>query len=113
MTTTTRLLPRQFADLEPFAQQWGAIEDSAARFRQRLNNTHEHNRAFYDAMAPRLEEVYAHLDQFAFDQPLPAPEQALYLTSLGLAEVSMDVELFRGPFPFVPKDYDIRIDWIG
>jgi hypothetical protein len=113
MTATTPLLPPQFSDLEPFAQLWGKIDDSAARFTQRLNSAHEYNRAFYDAMAPRLEEIYAHIDQFDFNQPLPAPEQALYLTSLGLAEVSMDVELFRGPFPFVPKDYAIRIDWIG
>lgn len=112
MTDTLDLLPPQFAALEPFARIWGAIEDSADRFLQRQRSSQDEIREFYDAMAPRLEEVFLFLEKLGVEEIMPPKEKALYLTSLGLAEVSLDIELFGGPQPFLPKDYRIHIDWI-
>jgi hypothetical protein len=64
-------------------------------------------------MAPRLEEVFQYLDKYGPEDAFEAADKALYLTALGLAEISLDVELFRGPLPFLPHSYRIHIDWIN
>jgi hypothetical protein len=112
MSDTPDLLPPQFAELEPFARVWGGIDDSVERFLLRQHTSQGDIKFFYDAMAPRLEEVFQHLDRFGPEENLPPKEKALYLTSLGLAEVSLDIELFGGPQPFLPKDYRMHIEWI-
>jgi hypothetical protein len=106
------VLPDQFFELEPFAKIWGHVEDSAERFLLRQRCTKQEIKLFYETMAPRLEEVFLHLDTYGPEEAMPPPEKALYLTSLGLAEISFEVELFHGPLPFLPKDYVMHIDWI-
>jgi hypothetical protein len=85
-------LPAVFADLEPFIA-W-ALERERERTEQREASTMDEIRIFYDAVFPRMEEIVAHLDGFAFDA-LPEKEHRLFLLTLSLVEVSNLVERYK------------------
>jgi hypothetical protein len=68
-------------------------------------------RAFYDAVAPRLGEIFDHLDRFPADA-LPPPEALLYRTTLGLTEAAMAIEVFGQPCtPYAPFPHHMAIEW--
>lgn len=91
---TARLLPPEFADLEPHTA-W-CLASEPERWQRRLGSTMEELQAFYDAVLPRAEEAIAYCDRF----PLAAlPEDAERLLALVLSwlMVSYAVEVWRQP----------------
>ena len=92
---TTALLPPDFTDLEPWASHWClATEDE--RFTKRLATPMDGLHAFYDAMAPRLEEVIAYCDKHPLDDLPQDVERLLHLVYSHIT-VSMAVEVFKQP----------------
>lgn len=91
-----RLLPPEFADLEPFAKEW-CLASEPERYAKRLASSMEQMQAFYDAVFPRAEEAIRYLEKF----PLNAlPDDALRLLQLlySLILVSFPVEIWRQPY---------------
>ncbi len=73
---TEALLPRQFAELEPFAAKW-CLRTETERFAQRMASSMEEIQAFYDAFFPRAEEAIAYCDAFPLDD-MPDDAQRLH-----------------------------------
>jgi hypothetical protein len=104
-------LPKRFEALAPFAAVWGQIDSQGGRYVQRQSSTVAELRAFYDAVAPRLDEIFDHLDKFPMDD-LPAPEALLYRTVLGLTEAGQALEVFGQPgVPYAPFPHKMDIEW--
>jgi hypothetical protein len=89
------LLPRQFAELEPFAPTW-CLATEHDRFAARMANSMETMQAFYDAFFPRAEEAIAYCDQFPLDD-MPDDAQRLLQLLYSLIMVSFPVEAWRQP----------------
>jgi hypothetical protein len=87
-------LPREFAELEPFAG-W-ALPTERERYAKRLSSTMDELQAFYDAALPRLEEAAAYLEQLPLDA-LPAEATALLQLCYSLINVSFPVEAWHQP----------------
>lgn len=88
-----RLLPEEFADLEPLAGHW-ALATETERNRQRLASPMSEVQALYDTLLPRMEAVLGYLGQFPLDA-LPEDAERLFRLTLSLAEVATAVENFR------------------
>ncbi|ALR20230.1 MULTISPECIES: hypothetical protein [Sphingobium] len=104
-------LPAGFEALAPYAGTWGKLEDQAERYLFRQQSSMKDLKAFYDATAPRLKEIFDHLDKFPMDR-LPASEALLYRTALGLTEAAMAIEVFDQPgVPYAPFPHHMAIEW--
>lgn len=107
----SRSLPAGFENLAAFAAVWGRLHSQEERYLQRQRSTMEELKAFYDATAPRLSEIFDHLDAFPLDA-LPEPEALLYRTALGLTEAAMAIEVFNQPcVPYAPFPHKMAIHW--
>ena len=95
MTTTTRLLPAGFEDLEPFIADW-AKPTRAERYETRLSKTIDELVEFYDAIAPRAEEAIAYLDALELDA-LPDDATRLMQLLYSMILVSYAVNIFKQP----------------
>ena len=89
------LLPEEFADLEPLAEQW-ALATETERNRRRLASRMSEVQALYDTLLPRTEAVLSYLGQFPLDN-LPEGAERLFQLTLSLAEVATAVEFFKQP----------------
>jgi hypothetical protein len=87
-------LPREFAELEPFAA-W-ALPTEGERYAKRLASTMDELQAFYDAALPRLEDAAVYLERLPLDA---LPEDATHLLHLcySLINASFPVEAWRQP----------------
>lgn len=100
----TEVLPKGFADLEPFTQPWVELDNMERRYQARQDMSFAELQQFYDAASPRLAEILVHLDAFGGD-PLPPAEGRLYRVALGLVEAAQANEFFgssrlpRAPYP--------------
>ena len=94
---TERLLPEDFADLEPFAATW-CLATEPERWAQRTSSSLDDLQAFYDAAFPRAEAAIAHCDQHDLDRLPPDVTRLLQLLH-SLALVSYAVEVWRQPLP--------------
>lgn len=104
-------LPKGFEALAPYADTWGKLETQEDRYLLRQNTSMADHRAFYEVAAPRLDEVFDHLEKFPMDN-LPPSEALLYRTILGLTEVAMAVEVFGQPtVPYAPFPHKMAIEW--
>ena len=95
---SANLLPAQFCDLEPFAQQW-CLPTEEERYAKRLASPMGELQAFYDAMFPRVEEALVFCDQYPLDA---LPEEVLNLMRLlySLVAVSFSAEAWgQGRIP--------------
>ncbi|MGH7966501.1 MAG: hypothetical protein ACRERD_32525 [Candidatus Binatia bacterium] len=97
------LLPEAFADLEGFANGW-ALATETERSRKRQTSAMTEIQAFYDALLPRMDAIFAYLNQFPLEA-MPGDAQRLLHLTLSLAEVAPAVELFKQPS--VVDGYDI------
>jgi hypothetical protein len=88
------VLPAEFADVEPFAE-W-CLPTEPERYAKRLASTMEDMSAFYDAITPRTEAAFAHLDQLPLDA-LPDDAKHLLWMLQSMVMVSFPVELWRQP----------------
>ncbi|GAA0295770.1 hypothetical protein GCM10009087_01900 [Sphingomonas oligophenolica] len=91
---TARLLPLDFAALEPFAPRW-AITGSAHRAALRGASSAEERQAFFEAAGPLLAPALDYLDSRPL-AGLDAAEQRLMAMMLSLAHVAQAVEI-QGP----------------
>jgi hypothetical protein len=89
------LLPREFADLEPFAKTW-CLAGEPERYAKRLASTMDEMQAFYNAVFPRAEEAIAYLDKLPLDD-LPEDARRLLQLLYSLIMVSFPVEIWRQP----------------
>ncbi len=106
------LLPEGFADLAAFVPVWGPLETQAERYLARQRSRMEDLRALYDALAPRIDAVFEHLDRFPVDEPLPPPERALFRLTLALTEAAVAVEIYDEPgVPWVPTPHHVETTW--
>lgn len=90
------LLPAGFQDLEPLVAEW-AIEDGHARYVKRVNSTMEQLTGFYHAVFPRAKEAIDYIDQFDYQQPLPADAANLRNLVYSLITVALAVEVWKQP----------------
>lgn len=112
MTGSDPLLPAPFADLERFAHPWAALATTDARYEARSMAPIEDLRAFYAAVAPRIEEIFDHLDHIPYAEPLPAPAERLYRIALAMTEVASAIEIFDQPdVPYRGRHHHIRAAW--
>ena len=104
-------LPAGFETLSQFVDTWGRLESQEQRYLQRQHCSMQELKAFYDAVAPRLDEIFNHLDIFPMDK-LPEPEALLYRVTLGLTEAAMAIEVFDQPcVPYAPFPHKMAIEW--
>lgn len=107
----TIALPEGFEALAPYADTWGKLVSQGDRYLLRQHSSMSELKAFYDAAAPRLNEIFDHLDQFPMDE-LPEPEALLYRITLGLTEAAIAVEVFNQPcVPYAPFPHKMAIEW--
>jgi hypothetical protein len=91
----TSLLPPEFADLEPFAEDW-CLPTEAERWEKRLASSMPEMQAFYDAAFPRLKDAMKHCDGFPLEE-MPEPERRLMELLYSLIMVAMAVEVWHQP----------------
>ena len=103
------LLPRDFAELEPFAAKW-SLATEAERWDERMSSTMPEMQALYDAALPRLPDALAYCDRFPLDD---MPDDALHLLRLiySFVIVSFPVELWGQPH--VPDTLGTSFDRIS
>jgi hypothetical protein len=90
-----RLLPAEFAELEPWAHTW-CLATEPERWAQRMRSTMAELQAFYDACFPRAEEAIARCDRFPLDD-MPADAERLLQLLYSLLLVSYAVEVWKQP----------------
>jgi hypothetical protein len=106
-------LPSGFEFLEPYVSVWGSLRTQNERYLRRQSLPYAELEAFHAALAPRLEEVFLHLDKFP-PNALPEPEALLIRTVLGLTEASQAVEVFGQPrVPYAPYPHEVKQEWGG
>jgi hypothetical protein len=106
-------LPAQFAFLEPFVANWGGLFTQDERYARRQELAQGELEAFHAALAPRLEEVFTHLDQFD-PAALPEAEALLFRVALGLTEAAQAVEILGQPrVPHAPFPHSVQMEWAG
>lgn len=99
---TEQTLPAEFADLAPYLG-W-ALPTADERYVRRRSSTREELKAFYDAVAPRIEALLAAVDAYPLGA-LPESHRALFAIALSLAEVAPHIELYGGS-PGVPYAFE-------
>lgn len=90
------LLPEQFKDLEHLVDEW-AIADGHQRYVKRVNSSMDELKAFYEEMFPRGKDAIDYVDQFDYQQPLPADAANLLHLIYSLITVAMAVEVWKQP----------------
>jgi hypothetical protein len=90
------LLPPEFADLEPWVQDW-CLDSEPERYAKRLASTMDEIQEFYDAIMPRAEAAICYLDKLPLSD---LPEDAFRLLKLlySLILMSFPVEIWRQPY---------------
>jgi hypothetical protein len=88
------VLPKEFADLEPFAE-W-AVQGERARYDKRVTSTMDELQAFYDAAFPRLDAAKAYLEKVSLDG-ISDEDTRLTWLFCALCTVSFPVEVWRQP----------------
>jgi hypothetical protein len=89
------MLPKDFADLEPFAETW-CLASETERYATRLASSMDEMQAFYDAVVPRAEEAMAYCDRYPLED---LPEEVLNLMHLlySMVMVSFPIEAWSQP----------------
>ena len=89
------VLPSTFTDLEPHAARW-CLATEPERWDRRQESSMDELRALYDAVFPRVEEIYAFIDQFPLND-LPDDARQLLNLVLSFVMVSFPVEVWDNP----------------
>lgn len=92
---TTTSLPPGFEDLEPYAAYW-AGETNDIRWHRRSRAAMADIQQFYQAMLPRAEDAFGHLQQFPLDD-MPEDAARLFRLLLSLPHAAMAVEFHGQP----------------
>jgi hypothetical protein len=94
-STTTGLLPAEFADLERFSDWILATEPE--RYAKRLASTMAEMQEFYDAGLARLEDVMVYLDARFPLHDMPEDAKRLMHLMQSVVMVSFPVEVWKQP----------------
>jgi hypothetical protein len=86
-----RLLPAEFAALEPF-MEW-AIPSMEGRIEKRRTASFANAQAFYDVIFPRIAGILDYLDRFDLND-MPDDARRLSWLALSLVEISPAIEMF-------------------
>jgi hypothetical protein len=89
------MLPKEFAELEPFAPTW-CLASESERWRQRHTSTMDELTTFYDALFPRLEEAIEYCNKYPLGD-LPDDVANLLRLVYSVVMVSMAIEIFGQP----------------
>lgn len=98
-------LPKKFTNLEYLVSDWALATQNERQIKRRQSTTGE-LQAFYDAIQPRLEDALALFDKYPLGE-MPPDVERLFFLALMLAEISPNVELYKGD-PGVPHSFDER-----
>lgn len=110
MTEATAPLPGGFEDLAPFVGEWGSLETQDERYVRRQELPMARLQAYYDAVQPRLDAIFDHLDSFPYGPPLPDAEARLFRLVLAMSEVAQAVEVYgQSTVPHAPPDHSVTI----
>ncbi len=87
-------LPQEFEDLAIFLSDW-SLPTEPQRYARRLSATLPELRAFYDAIAPRMDAIMHHLAAYPDNdlENLPVETRNLYCLALSYFEASHPIEL--------------------
>jgi hypothetical protein len=91
----TRMLPPEFAELEPFAPIW-SLATETERFERRQRSSMAELTEFYEACFPRVEEAIEYCDKHPLDD-LPDDVTNLLRLVYSLVMVAMAAEIFAQP----------------
>lgn len=100
-------LPRPFRDLESLTDEW-LMKSESERMNKRFSSSFDELRAFYDRLAPRLEEILKYLHQRELVSLNEEDRNLLDLT-LSLADVSIAVDkvgAVRNPDTYDPYRFE-------
>ena len=92
---TASMLPREFADLEPYAEAW-CLATESERWERRMSSSMSELVEFYDVAFPHLEAAIEHCDAHPLGALPPDVERLLQLVH-SLVMVAMAVEIFGQP----------------
>ena len=99
-----RLLPAEFAHLQPWAEIW-SLPTERERHLRRLGSSMEEMDAAFAALMPEIEAILTYLNQRELGA-MTTEENNLMLLALSLAEISTAVQIFREPGN--PDGFDTR-----
>jgi hypothetical protein len=88
---TRKVLPQQFAELEPFVPEW-ALSHEQARYEKLAASDIATLRTFYDAMMARIDEITVYLDAFPLDA-MPVDAAVLFDLALTFMETAHPIDL--------------------
>ena len=91
-----QLLPPEFADLEPWVEEW-CLDSEPERYAKRLASTMDELQAFYDALFPRAEAAVQYLEKLPLDD-LPEDANRLLKLLYSLVLMSFPVEIWKQPY---------------
>jgi hypothetical protein len=94
-STTTAVLPAEFADLERFSDWVLATEPE--RYAKRLASTMDEMQEFYDAGMARLEDVMVYLDARSPLHDMPEDAKRLMHLMQSVVMVSFPIEVWKQP----------------
>lgn len=92
-------LPKQFAELQPFAATW-ALATEYERAAQRRRSQPAELQAFYDVAIKKLPAILKRVDKYPLGQ-IKGVDVHLFRLALSLAEIAPHIE-FYGSDPRVP-----------
>jgi hypothetical protein len=90
-----KMLPDEFADLEPFAQKW-CLATEPERYAARLSSSMDEMHAFYHATAARWDAIVDTCDEYPLDDMPPEILNLMHLVYSWI-NVSFPVEVWSQP----------------
>lgn len=103
------MLPKEFADLEPFAADW-CIAAESDRYAKRLASSYRELRALYDAVTPRADAAMSYCDRYPLDS---LPADALNLVHLLYSWVTVTFAIECWSQPAVPDSGAAYLDCLA
>lgn len=89
--STTKPLPADFADLEPWTAQW-CLSNERDRFFKLMHSSIDELQAFFDAVSPRSDAMAARLNDLDVDA-LSAEDRHLFWLLMTFVETAHPIEL--------------------
>jgi hypothetical protein len=92
MPEAANLFPKEFADLERL-RDW-SLPGEVDRIGKRMESSDDEIRAFYDAMLPRMDDVYQYLNRFPLTD-MPEDARRLFDVAKSFMEIANIAERGR------------------
>ena len=92
MAEAGNVFPAEFSDLERF-REWSVATD-AERIEKRGDSSDDELRAFYDAILPRMDDVFQYLNRHPLDR-MPPDARRLFDLAISFMEIANTIERGR------------------